>query len=330
MKLTLKTFFSDLIFHPSQADTKRDKAISLIATIACGVFSLGICHLVCAIKRYCFTSKQKDQLNEQDKKILKVRDAKLKNEEMPKKILEVVKVHDILLPPLDQMPLFPEIIDDKLLEIRKEDPKPQIFDNPAIKKEDPKQQVIDNPQVPIADDIKMEQVAKDIKPIQPLQEKDLNKKDISLDVVENLIKKVEAKDKTSKIRIGKLNSNQRNNLKLNLQVFLKDFYSFFCQINNPRLFDSNKDGNVKKDDFFTLVAEGGSYFIYYNAVNKELGFYTKSSAGRLEFLIWATDLTLILSTFFQDLVAERETPFIAKEIPAQSRGQTGFYFQTQI
>ncbi|MBN9376827.1 MAG: hypothetical protein BGO14_01510 [Chlamydiales bacterium 38-26] len=52
MKLTVQSFFSRLIFHPMEAETKKDKSKALVASIACGIFTLGICHAVCAVKNY--------------------------------------------------------------------------------------------------------------------------------------------------------------------------------------------------------------------------------------------------------------------------------------
>ena len=60
MKLTLESFFSHLILHPWEADTKKDKKNALVASIACGIFTLGICHAVCAVKKY-FKAKAADQ-----------------------------------------------------------------------------------------------------------------------------------------------------------------------------------------------------------------------------------------------------------------------------
>ena len=61
MKLTLESFFSQLILHPWEAETNKDKKNALVASIACGIFTLGICHAVCAVKKY-FKAKVADQL----------------------------------------------------------------------------------------------------------------------------------------------------------------------------------------------------------------------------------------------------------------------------
>jgi archaemetzincin len=54
MRLTLDNFCSFLAFHPLKTDTKKGKAIAVVATVALGVFTLGLFHAECAIKR-CFT-----------------------------------------------------------------------------------------------------------------------------------------------------------------------------------------------------------------------------------------------------------------------------------
>ncbi len=72
VRLTLQNFFSYLIFHPFEADTKKDRAAALIASIACGVFSIGICHAVCAIRNY-FVYRPPGHTTKQDQKISKVK-----------------------------------------------------------------------------------------------------------------------------------------------------------------------------------------------------------------------------------------------------------------
>ena len=51
MKLNFNTFSSHLIFHPFDARTKKERITALIISIACGVFSLGLIHAACLIKR---------------------------------------------------------------------------------------------------------------------------------------------------------------------------------------------------------------------------------------------------------------------------------------
>lgn len=76
MKLTLDNFFSHLIFHPNDADTEKDRFIAKVASIGCAIFSIGICHAICAI-RNCFTNRPSDQASEQDKKISVLKDLAL-------------------------------------------------------------------------------------------------------------------------------------------------------------------------------------------------------------------------------------------------------------
>ena len=52
MQLSFENFFSHLILYPFEANSKKDKTIALVASIACGIFSLGICHGLCAIIRH--------------------------------------------------------------------------------------------------------------------------------------------------------------------------------------------------------------------------------------------------------------------------------------
>jgi len=58
MKLNATNFFNHLIFHPFHAKTKKGKVLSLTASIALGVFSLGLCHITLAI-RACWIKKPK-------------------------------------------------------------------------------------------------------------------------------------------------------------------------------------------------------------------------------------------------------------------------------
>ena len=81
MKLTSQNFFSHLIFHPFDTSKKSDQAIALVASIACGIFSLGICHAVCAI-RQCVKHRPSHQTNAQDRKISEVKNSTLKTGEM--------------------------------------------------------------------------------------------------------------------------------------------------------------------------------------------------------------------------------------------------------
>lgn len=76
IKLTLKNFFSDLVFHPFNADNKKDRIIAFVASFACGVFSLGLCHAVCAIARCCIY-KSPIEANFLDRKIIQTRNSVL-------------------------------------------------------------------------------------------------------------------------------------------------------------------------------------------------------------------------------------------------------------
>lgn len=57
MKLNFNTFTSHLIFHPFDAKTKKERITALIISIACGVFSLGLIHAACLIKRCIYPVK---------------------------------------------------------------------------------------------------------------------------------------------------------------------------------------------------------------------------------------------------------------------------------
>lgn len=59
MELNTVNFFSHLIFHPFDAETKTEKRIALIASIALGIFSLFTVHLACAL--YRFFAKRVDE-----------------------------------------------------------------------------------------------------------------------------------------------------------------------------------------------------------------------------------------------------------------------------
>lgn len=57
MKLNFNNFTSHLIFHPFDAATKKDRVIALVISIATAIFSLGLVHAACLIKR-CFQSQK--------------------------------------------------------------------------------------------------------------------------------------------------------------------------------------------------------------------------------------------------------------------------------
>lgn len=52
MELNTVNFFSHLIFHPFDAETKTERRIALIASIALGIFSLFTVHFACALYRH--------------------------------------------------------------------------------------------------------------------------------------------------------------------------------------------------------------------------------------------------------------------------------------
>ena len=72
MRLTGENFISHLIFHPFDAETKSDKMLALAASIACGIFSLGICHIACAIRNW--RHRPPEDATSQDNKIASVVD----------------------------------------------------------------------------------------------------------------------------------------------------------------------------------------------------------------------------------------------------------------
>lgn len=76
MRLTVENFFSCLIFHPFKADDKKDMAIALVASIACAVFSIGICHAVCAIRNR-FVHRPSDKATDRDRRMSELRDSAL-------------------------------------------------------------------------------------------------------------------------------------------------------------------------------------------------------------------------------------------------------------
>jgi hypothetical protein len=59
MKLSLKNLFPHLILNPLKAEKKKNKVIALITSMACGVFSLGICHAACAIRQHSYAKGRK-------------------------------------------------------------------------------------------------------------------------------------------------------------------------------------------------------------------------------------------------------------------------------
>src|SRR5687768_15516489 len=81
MEITNKQFFSHYIFHPlSKGLSSSDKARALASSIALGIFTLGICHLVCAIK-YRNRTFQKEK--QPDRAIARVNQATLGRAEAP-------------------------------------------------------------------------------------------------------------------------------------------------------------------------------------------------------------------------------------------------------
>lgn len=72
MDLTVRTFFDYYIFHPLNAPSQRDRVVSLVATVALGIFSFGIVHLICAVKLQHRNIEQKSEKNEQEVKVSEV------------------------------------------------------------------------------------------------------------------------------------------------------------------------------------------------------------------------------------------------------------------
>lgn len=68
MRLTLENFFTHLIFCPCKADSVKDGMTALVASIACGVFSLGMCHVVCLI-RNCCKHRPPREATDQDRRV---------------------------------------------------------------------------------------------------------------------------------------------------------------------------------------------------------------------------------------------------------------------
>lgn len=117
MKLTVDNFFSDLIFHPWDADSRKDQAKAWVSTLALGILSFGICHAICAIRR-CIKHKPHDQSSSQDKKVSNIKDSVIKPE---KKIIqvniapEIKKTLDTLFEgspySIDALPIYPIVQD---------------------------------------------------------------------------------------------------------------------------------------------------------------------------------------------------------------------------
>lgn len=78
MELTVSTFFSQLIFDPCKADTQKSRIVSLVASIALLIFTVGIVHAICAMRRVC--QKSKEQMNQTDKKTQELAKEQLKIE----------------------------------------------------------------------------------------------------------------------------------------------------------------------------------------------------------------------------------------------------------
>lgn len=66
MELNTVNFFTHLIFHPSDAETKKQQKIALISSIAIGILSLFTVHLVCAVIRF-FIKKSENHSTTEEK-----------------------------------------------------------------------------------------------------------------------------------------------------------------------------------------------------------------------------------------------------------------------
>lgn len=119
MKLTPKNFFTQLIFHPLKADTKKAKVMALATSILCGVFSLGICHLVCGL-RNSITFRSSKNATEQDQKIFNLRNfcgiSRNEKKMAPIEVIFSPEIKAILDPlfensaySLDTLPTYPTI-----------------------------------------------------------------------------------------------------------------------------------------------------------------------------------------------------------------------------
>ncbi|CCB91795.1 UPF0189 protein ymdB [Waddlia chondrophila 2032/99] len=70
MKLDFSNFFTHLIFHPFDADTKNERKFALVSSIALGIFSLFTVHLGCLI--YGFFARKVDHPSPSDESVSKV------------------------------------------------------------------------------------------------------------------------------------------------------------------------------------------------------------------------------------------------------------------
>lgn len=129
MELNASNFFSHLIFHPLDVKTNTDKFITIVATVACWIFSLGICPAVCAI-RNCITYVPSKEASDRDKKISEIKNQALTisissyaaDHELPQVhtktlSLKVTKVLRELFEgsanTLEDLPNYPIVIDEK-------------------------------------------------------------------------------------------------------------------------------------------------------------------------------------------------------------------------
>lgn len=53
MSLTIRSFFDRYILSPNEAPTQKERRFALAASIAIFIFTLGIAHTVCTIRRWC-------------------------------------------------------------------------------------------------------------------------------------------------------------------------------------------------------------------------------------------------------------------------------------
>lgn len=70
MSLTVSSFFNQYIVQPFEAETVRDRAMALVASIALGVIALGVVHVVCGLRLWC--AKKKNVVEEVDEKMVTI------------------------------------------------------------------------------------------------------------------------------------------------------------------------------------------------------------------------------------------------------------------
>lgn len=78
MRLTLGSFFSNLIIHPLEADTKKERIVALVASLALLSFA-GVFHIACWVYCRCTHKSTSEQMTATDNKTNDVKDKSLGN-----------------------------------------------------------------------------------------------------------------------------------------------------------------------------------------------------------------------------------------------------------